>query len=104
MLSLNQAVKGAYSYIESCAKSVDSLAETAARLDVDDSVTSAHRDAAGVMRSVLADAEALADEAADMASNFEAAADDHQADYGPVNESMVNKPGSKADRTYYQNR
>ncbi|MEU8530106.1 hypothetical protein AB0C77_31685 [Streptomyces sp. NPDC048629] len=104
MLALNQAVKGAYNYVEGCAKSVDALAETAAGLDVDTTVTSAHRDAAAVMRSVLDEAEALAAEAAEMASAFQNAADDHQADYGPVNESMANKPGSIADRTYYQNR
>jgi len=104
MLQLSQAVHGAYNYVEGCAKSVDNLADTAAGLGVDDAVISAHRDAATVMRGVLADAEALATEAAEMARDFDNAKADHEADYGPVHEAMTNKPGAVADRTYYSNR
>jgi hypothetical protein len=104
MLSLSQAVRGAYNYVEGCAKSVDNLADTASGLHVDSAVTSAHHDAAAVMRGVLADAEALATEAAEMARDFDSAKADHEADYGPVHEAMTTKPGAVADRTYYSNR
>jgi hypothetical protein len=104
MLSLSQAVRGAYNYVEGCAKSVDNLADTAASLNVDDAVVSAHRDAATVMRGVLADAEALANEAAEMASDFQTAKAEHEDDYGPVHEAMTTKQGAVADRTYYSNR
>ncbi|PJE97149.1 hypothetical protein CUT44_14305 [Streptomyces carminius] len=104
MLSLSEAVCGAYNYIEGCAKSVDHLADTAAGLNVDPAVTSVHHDAAAVMRGVLADAEALATEAAEMASDFQTAQEEHEADYGPVHEAMTAKPGAVADRTYYSNR
>lgn len=104
MFNLSRAVRGAFTYVEGCAKSVDHLAETAAGLDVDAAVVSAHRDAAAVMRGVLADAEALATEAAEMSADFQAAKDEHEADYGPVHEEMTHKPGAIADRTYYSNR
>lgn len=104
MLSLSEAVRGAFNYVEGCAKSVNNLADTAAGLGVDDAVVSAHNDAATVMRGVLADAEALANEAAEMSSDFETAKAEHEADYGPVHEAMTNKPGAIADRTYYSNR
>lgn len=104
MLSLSEAVRGAYNYVEGCAKSVDNLADTAASLGVDTDVTSAHYDAATLMRGVLADAEDLAAEAEEMARDFQSAKEDHEADYGPVHEAMTNKPGDEADRTYYGNR
>lgn len=104
MRSLSEAVRGAYNYIEGCATSVDHLADTAASLDVPPAVVSAHHDAASVMRGVLADAEDLATEAAEMASDFQTAKDEHESDYGPVHEAMTNKPGQIADRTYYSNR
>lgn len=104
MLALSEAVRGAYNYVEGCAKSVEHLADTAAGLGVDDAVVSAHTDAATVMRAVLADAEALSTEAAEMARDFESAKADHEADYGPVHEAMTTKPGAVADRTYYSNR
>ncbi|MFB6755497.1 hypothetical protein ACFCX6_31795 [Streptomyces sp. NPDC056353] len=104
MLSLSEAVRGAFNYVEECASSVNRLADTAAGLGVDDAVVSAHNDAATVMRGVLADAESLANEAAEMSRDFEAAKAEHEADYGPVHEAMTNKPGAIADRTYYSNR
>lgn len=104
MLALSHAVKGAYAYVEESAKEVDQRAEIAASLDVDDAVTSAHRDAATVMRDVLADADALATAAEEMAGAFQAARDGHEADYGPVQDAMTSKPGQIANRSYYQNR
>ncbi|MCS0605983.1 hypothetical protein NX794_32965 [Streptomyces sp. LP11] len=104
MLALSEAVRGAFKYVEGCAKSVDHLADTASGLNVDPAVVSAHQDAATVMRGVLADAEDLSTEAAEMASDFRTAKDEHEADYGPVHEAMTNKPGQIADRTYYSNR
>lgn len=104
MLSLSEAVRGAFNYVEGCAKSVEHLADTASGLNVDPAVVSAHQDAATVMRGVLADAEDLSTEAAEMASDFRTAKDEHEADYGPVHEAMTNKPGQIADRTYYSNR
>ncbi|MEW1926372.1 hypothetical protein [Streptomyces sp. NPDC088360] len=104
MLALSEATKNAYNYVEGCARQVDNLAETAASLDVDDAVVSAHRDAAGVMRGVLADAQALSDEAAQMARDFKNAAGEHEADYGPVADAMRTKRGQVAHRTYYSNR
>lgn len=104
MLALSEAVRGAFNYVEGCAKSVEHLADTASGLNVDPAVVSAHQDAATVMRGVLADAADLSTEAAEMASDFQTAKDEHEADYGPVHEAMTNKPGQIADRTYYSNR
>lgn len=104
MLRLSEAVNGAYNYVEGCAKSVDNLADTAAGLDVDDAVVSAHRDAATVMRGVLRDAKDLAQTAREMARAFKQAKEEHEADYGPVNDAMTTKPGKVADRSYYSNR
>jgi hypothetical protein len=104
MRMLSQAVKGAYSYVEGCAKQVDHLADVAATLAVDDAVTSAHHDAAGVMRDSLALADALAEEAAEMSTEFDNAARDHEADYGTVNEAMQSGPYDVAEREWYSNR
>ncbi|MEU5104114.1 hypothetical protein AB0H07_17750 [Streptomyces sp. NPDC021354] len=104
MAALSQAVRGAYDYVEGCATSVDRMADTAASLHVDGDVIAAHRDAAAVMRSVLAEAEALANEAAEMAGDFRQAADGHEADYGPVAAAMQTGDADVADRTYYSNR
>ncbi|MEU6965065.1 hypothetical protein [Streptomyces chrestomyceticus] len=104
MLKLSRAVRGAYNYVESCAQRVLNIAETAGRLDVDPAVIAAHVDAAAAARKVLADAEDLATEAEEMASDFQAAKDGHEADYGPVHEAMTTKQGQIADRTYYSNR
>ncbi|GAA1554075.1 hypothetical protein [Streptomyces globosus] len=104
MRSLSQAVKGAYSYVEDCAKTVDGLADVAAALNVDDMVTSSHHDAAAMMRGSLALADALADEAAEMSTEFDNAARDHEADYGDVNEAMQAGPYDVAEREWYSNR
>ncbi|WP_327332889.1 hypothetical protein [Streptomyces anulatus] len=101
MFALSEAVRGAYNYVDDCARSVDTLADTASTLWVEGDVVNAHRDAAGVMRGVLADAESLANEAAEMAADFKLAKEGHEADYGPVAELMAGKP---TDRSYYSNR
>ncbi|MFK0203475.1 hypothetical protein [Streptomyces lavendulae] len=101
MLALSEAVRGAYTYVEDCAASVDRLADTASTLWVEGAVVNAHRDAAVIMRGVLADAESLANEAAEMAADFSTAKAEHEADYGPVVELMA---GKDTDRTYYSNR
>ncbi|WP_331735223.1 hypothetical protein OG590_40040 (plasmid) [Streptomyces goshikiensis] len=104
MRSLSQAVKGAYSYVEDCAKTVDGLADVAAALNVDDMVTSSHHDAAAMMRGSLALADALADEAAEMSTEFDNAARDHESDYGDVNEAMQAGPYDVGEREWYSNR
>ncbi|MGW3200092.1 hypothetical protein ACWDBD_37110 [Streptomyces sp. NPDC001118] len=104
MLRFSEAVNGAYTYVENCAKSVDNLADTASNLDVDGAVISAHRDAAAVMRGVLADAKELSDAAAEMSRAFQMAKEEHEADYGPVHHAMTTKPGKVASSPYYSNR
>ncbi|MFK4070518.1 hypothetical protein [Streptomyces sp. NPDC029674] len=104
MRLLSQAVKGAYSYVEDCATTVDGLADVAATLAVDDSVTSSHHDAAATMRGSLELADALAAEAAEMSTEFDNAARDHESDYGDVNEAMQAGPYDVADREWYSNR
>ncbi|MDX3528457.1 hypothetical protein P1P75_18915 [Streptomyces sp. ID05-39B] len=104
MRMLSQAVKGAYSYVEDCAQTVDGLADVAASLAVDDSVTSSHHDAAATMRASLALADALASEAAEMSTEFDNAARDHESDYGDVNEAMQSGTAAVAEREWYSNR
>jgi len=104
MRLLSQAVKGAYSYVEDCAQTVDGLADVAASLAVDDSVTSSHHDAAATMRESLALADALAAEAAEMSTEFDNAARDHESDYGDVNEAMQSGTADVAEREWYSNR
>ncbi|MFI9311571.1 hypothetical protein [Streptomyces triculaminicus] len=104
MRLLSQSVKGAYSYVEDCAKTVDGLADLAASLAVDDSVTSSHHDAAAVMRESLELADALSAEAAEMSTEFDNAARDHESDYGDVNEAMQAGPYDVAEREWYSNR
>ncbi|WP_030556676.1 hypothetical protein [Streptomyces exfoliatus] len=104
MLALSESVRGAYNYVEGCARQVDTLADTASAMWVEGVVVDAHRDAAAVMRGVLADAESLANEAEEMAGDFKAAKAGHEADYGPVHDAVVSKPGQMATREYYSNR
>ncbi|MCZ0204700.1 hypothetical protein OZK63_04640 [Streptomyces sp. UMAF16] len=104
MRLLSQAVNGAYSYVEDCAQTVDGLADLAATLAVDDSVTSSHHDAAATMRASLELADALSAEAAEMATEFDNAARDHESDYGDVNEAMQAGPYDVAEREWYSNR
>ncbi|MFF4771068.1 hypothetical protein ACFY1V_31625 [Streptomyces sp. NPDC001255] len=104
MLWLSRTVQGAYDYVEECAAHVDGQMDLAESLNVDPAVVGAHRDAATVMREILDDAEALAEEAQQMAADFQAAKEGHEEDYGPVAEAMNNKPGQVADSSYYANR
>lgn len=104
MRMLSQAVKGAYDYVTECAETVDQLADTAASLKVDPLVTSAHHDAASITRGALEDAESLANEAAEMASVFDQAAEGHDDDYGMVNETMQSGEYDIAEREWYSNR
>lgn len=104
MLLLSQAVDGAYGYVEGCASTVDGLADIAASLNVDDTVTGAHHDAAGVMRETLALADALSSEAQEMSTEFNNAASGHEGDYGDVNEAMQTGDADVAEREYYSNR
>lgn len=104
MRLLSHAVKGAYAYVEGCAKTVDGLADVAASLEVDDSVTSSHHDAAATMRYSLALADTLASEAEEMSTEFKNAAREHEADYGDVNEAMQAGPYAIARREWYSNR
>ncbi|MFF4120127.1 hypothetical protein ACFY0P_42740 [Streptomyces sp. NPDC001714] len=101
---LSEAVRSAYRYVEGCAASVDRLADKAASLHVDGDVVAAHRDAAAVMRSVLEEADAMAEAASDLSVMFQETADAHRADYGPVADAMNSKEGQVADREYYSNR
>lgn len=103
---LSDAVRGAYTYVEGCATSVDRLADKAAALAVDDLTTGEHHDAAAVMRSVLEEADALVDAAQDLAIAFEQTRDAHEADYGPVVETANNMPDGieMAQREFYSNR
>ncbi|MDH6709865.1 hypothetical protein P3T27_006614 [Kitasatospora sp. MAA19] len=101
---LSDQVTGTYKYVEGCAKSVQRLADQAAGMDVDRDTIAEHRDAAMVMLSVLAEAEAMAAATADLSTAFQATADAHEADYGPVDEAAANKEGQMAVREFYSNR
>ncbi|MET8698251.1 hypothetical protein ABZW10_05160 [Kitasatospora sp. NPDC004723] len=101
---LSDRVTSTYRYVEKCAASVDRLADQAEALAVDRDTVGEHRDAATVMRSVLAEAEAMAADLADLSVSFQAAADAHEADYGSVAEAANSMPVEMADRTFYSNR
>ncbi|MFF3071031.1 hypothetical protein [Kitasatospora sp. NPDC057936] len=101
---LSDRVTGTYDYVEKCARSVDRLADQAEALAVDRDTIGEHRDAAVVMRSVLAEAEAMAAELADLSTSFQVAAAAHEADYGPVADAANAMPVEMADRQFYSNR
>ncbi|MFF8775087.1 hypothetical protein [Kitasatospora sp. NPDC015120] len=101
---LSEQVTGTYQYVENCARSVQRLADQAAGMNVDRDTIAEHRDAATVMLSVLDEAEALAAATKDLATAFQATADAHEADYGPVDEAAANKEGEMAAREFYANR
>jgi hypothetical protein len=104
--NLSSAVRGAYTYVEGCAGSVDRLADKAAALNVDALTVGEHHDAAAVMRSVLEEAEAMAENAADLSVMFDQTAAAHEADYGQVVEAANSMPDGveMADRQFYSNR
>ncbi|MFE4356133.1 hypothetical protein [Kitasatospora sp. NPDC056800] len=104
LAGLSEQVTGTYEYVQDCAESVQRLADQAASLDVDPDTVAEHRDAATVMLSVLAEAEAMAEATKDLSTAFQATADAHEADYGPVDEAAANKEGQMAVREFYSNR
>jgi methyl-accepting chemotaxis protein len=101
---LSEQVRSTYRYVEGCASSVDRLADQMAGLTVDLDTISEHRDAATVMRGVLAHAEAMAEATEDLAVSFEQTAAAHQADYGTVAEAARTMPVPMADASFYSNR
>ncbi|GAA1401533.1 hypothetical protein GCM10009639_43930 [Kitasatospora putterlickiae] len=101
---LSERVRATYRYVEDCARSVDRLADQAAALNVDRDTVGEHRDAATVMRAVLEEAEAMAQATEDLSTLFQATADAHEADYGPVAEAADAMPVEMADREFYSNR
>jgi hypothetical protein len=96
--------RSTFNYVEDCARSVDRLAETAAGMRVDRDTVSEHHQAAQVMRSALAQAAAMAQQADEMSTLFEEASAAHQADYGPVAAAVQAMPVPMADREFYANR
>ncbi len=101
---LSERVRSTYAYVEGCSKSTDRLADQMATLAVDVDTISEHRTAAAVMRSVLADAEAMGTAMEDLAALFEQTSDAHRADYGPVADAARSMPVPMADASFYSNR
>ncbi|MFC8223931.1 hypothetical protein ACFUTY_37905 [Streptomyces sp. NPDC057362] len=101
---LSEQVRSTYDYVEGCSKSVDRLAEQMASLKVDSDSVAEHHEAAGVMRGVLEEAEAMAAATEDLSVLFEQTAAEHQADYGPVAEAFHAMPVDPAESEFYSNR
>ncbi|MFK0113964.1 hypothetical protein [Streptomyces sp. NPDC091217] len=101
---LSEQVRSTYEYVEGCAGSVDDLADQMSGLRVDRDTVSEHHEAASVMRSVLADAEAMAAATEDLASLFDQAAAEHEADYGPVTQAFQSMSVDPAESEFYSNR
>ncbi|GGP90098.1 hypothetical protein [Streptomyces melanogenes] len=106
MMGLSYQVRSTFRYVEDCATSVGRLADQAAALQVDQSTVNEHREASTVMRSCLAEAEAMAVECEEMSTLFHETADAHIADYGSVADAANNMPDGieMADRQFYSNR
>jgi hypothetical protein len=104
LAGLAETVRSTYRYVEKCATGVDHLADQMAALNVDDDTLAEHREAAGVMRSVLEEAEAMAAATEDLATLFGAASAAHQADYGTVNAAAQSMTVPMADAEFYSNR
>ncbi|MER7126719.1 hypothetical protein [Micrococcus luteus] len=101
---LSERVRATYRYVEDCSAAVDRLADQMAALEVDLDTIGEHRDAAAVMRSVLAEADAMASAAEDLAALFDQTAAAHEADYGSVNEAVHAMPVPMANAQFYSNR
>ncbi|MGV9535038.1 hypothetical protein ACWEU6_21965 [Streptosporangium sandarakinum] len=101
---LSERVRSTYAYVEGCSASVERLADQMALLAVDLDTIGEHRTAAAVMRSVLADAEAMAAATEDLATLFEQTSAAHQADYGSVADTARSMPVPMADAQFYSNR
>lgn len=101
---LSEQVRSTYRYVEGCANSVDRLADQMAGLTVDVDTVTEHHDAAAVMRSVLADAEAMAAALEDLATLFAHTSAAHQADYGTVAAAATSMTVPMANAQFYSNR
>ncbi|MET8686320.1 hypothetical protein ABZV77_19100 [Streptomyces sp. NPDC004732] len=101
---MSEQVRATYRYVEGCSTSVDRLADQMAELDVDSDTVTEHHEAAGVMRSVLEDAEAMAAATEDLSALFDEAAAGHEGDYGPVADTANNMPVPMAQAEFYSNR
>lgn len=101
---LSEQVRSTYRYVEGCAASTDRLADQMAGLTVDRDTVGEHHQAAAIMRAVLDDAEAMAAGVEDLALLFGQASAAHQADYGPVADTVHAMPVSMADAQFYSNR
>ncbi|MEU8967025.1 hypothetical protein AB0C89_35750 [Streptomyces sp. NPDC048491] len=101
---LSEHVRSTYRYVEGCAKSVDRLADQMSGLKVDSGTVSEHQEAAGIMRGVLDEAEAMAAATEDLSTLFDETADAHAADYGPVAEAFHAMPVDPAESEFYSNR
>ncbi|MGW0188180.1 hypothetical protein ACWDV7_20745 [Streptomyces sp. NPDC003362] len=97
-------VRSTYRYIGDCAKSVDHLADLAAKLSVDQDTIGEHRDAAATMRRCLARAQRMANTVDEMSVMFDQAKAAHQGDYGAVNDAATSMSVPMADRNFYRNR
>jgi len=101
---LSEQVRHTYDYVEGRATDVDRLADQMSRLTVDVDTVGEHHEAATVMRSVLAEAEAMAADTEDLSAMFALASADHQAEYGPVADTANSMPVPMADAEFYSNR
>lgn len=101
---LSESVQSTYRYIRRCARGVDHLAERMAALTVDADTISEHHHAAGVMRSVLADADAMAAGLNDLSTLFKHTAAAHRADYGTVADTANSMTVPMANAEFYSNR
>lgn len=104
LAGLSERVRSTYRYVERCADGVDQLADQMAGLAVDVGTVAEHHDAATVMRSVLADAEAMAEATEDLSVMFGQTASAHQADYGTVAAAAQSMTVPMADAEFYSNR
>jgi hypothetical protein len=97
-------IDGTFDYVEECADSVLRIADQMAHLTVDPDTTGEHRQAAAVMKGILADAKALVDGKRDMAVLFETTREAHETDYGPVADTIQAMPVPMAEAEFYSNR
>lgn len=104
LATLSESVRSTYRYIERCAQGVDRLADQMAGLAVDADTIAEHRDAAGVMRSVLDEAEAMAAHLEDLATAFTYTGEAHRAEYGTVADAANNLTVPMAEAEFYSNR
>jgi len=104
LAGLAEQVRVSYRYVERCADGVDQLADQMEGLAVDVDTLGEHREAAMVMRSVLAHAEDMASGMEDLATGFAATADAHRGDYGSVADTATSMTAPMADAGFYSNR